>query len=79
MTTELTNWGFLGLGLCGGFIAGLYWYDILIAGNTKARMKAAIDGLNDALCDLGISKDENGKWQMRPKDRDEIWIKKEES
>jgi hypothetical protein len=78
MTTELTNWGFLGFGICGGFIFGLYYYDKLVAVNIKARMKAAIDGLNDALCTLGISKDENDNWIMRPKDRDEIWIKKEE-
>jgi hypothetical protein len=77
MITELSNWGFMGLGICGGFILGLYYYDVLIVKMQKAKIKAAIAGFNDALVSLGISKDKDGKWQMKPEDRDEVWIKKE--
>ena len=77
-TTELTTWGFFGLGVCVGYIAGLYYYDFLIVANMKARMKAAIAGFNDAIAGFGISKTKEGKWIMKPEDRDEVWIKKED-
>ena len=74
---ELSNWGFMGFGICCGFMLGLYYYDILMVKLQKAKIKAAIAGFNDALAALGISKDKDGEWQMKPEDRDEVWVKKQ--
>jgi hypothetical protein len=77
MLEYATNYSFLGIGLIGGFLGGLWYYHILWSRFEKAKLKIAIDAFNKALADLGISKNKEGKWEMKPADKDELWTKKE--